>query len=1264
MSAIDQVIARARQGEVAFAERKQFKLARRRAIEKLRRFALADPYFYILELIQAAVAGGADYVDIACSKGEVLISWTGGQLREDELAQLFDFLFASKDRLDLAHVRSLALGVNALMLFEPELVVIESGDGSPNGTARMVVRAGSDQVEVGRAQGKLSGTYVRASKLDRAKVAGEAVSKSDDDGRREYLTIEVRCLTAPVPVVFNGQPMFGWSSQRVPNLYGYQKTRSFDEGDLYGTIGLNPTGGQPSFQVLTHGVWVQSYQHELIPKRRIGGIVCFDRLHKTVDHSGFVQDDRFFEMWIRLRSHAEALIGGQSVESSRITSADGLEYTPVELREFLREHPRIVVIPSKLENVDAELLSWRGKAIARMLDAEPLRIDDSQISAVRVLGDRELLIWRPYLGDVRDQQFYNELELEPPALPHLLPPIELESPNLDALIDELLASSSAWHEFLVTLERTGLLDSTAGKGSQQQRCKRQLQVMLGETGRARATLYSPANAGPAAGGLLVRVTASGRLLDQQLFASAYPGRVLDVELPTAQPTAMLVTGVASLVAERFAERALPALREQDQRALVGLGVGTIEPDSIAARLALQVLSRVTVTRLRGARPARARGGGRMSPGLSFSLLRSAGNYDPFSLTLLRTVSGKPLSLSELALLCDQTGGLVYGTIPEVPADLDGLDLDRVLALDADSERTLIGLLGEGGYVRIDARDVLAHSEGLLVRDIALGLREYPDFPLLLEGQIETLDALDDQAKDQLLTVLLAQLQQLMLGELAPEGVDPRELEEHRRQAVRHLQWYACRELIRSGPEPLERHELLDLPLFIDLDGEVWGLRQVAAALRSPEGLLVHYGHAFGTAELGYLSTAARAGRKPPAGRPNSLAVSCFGYRLLAPLGRVRLAFDYDLDDLEAARNPLSAGIAFLVEDEFSFAGGTSVLGVPAARLPEYRIELRTRTRGAVAAVDELAHLYGVVGSIELRDEQLDDDQATQLLAMLDQRASALLERLIAKLPELADHPRHHEAALRVLLTYAGEQLRLVLGPSGLIAEVATPLATRILGLPLFDLGAATLSSGQRLFERFRREYERQLHGDRSTFEPIAWSQLLAESTPTLVREWLDAHLQPAAVIMPASSSARPTPAPASTPAPDGQLTRWDPTRPIASDALAWNLEHWLAQLRPDQIERPHPTRVWIVAELTTGSSRLLEGGDGHVRVRLEHPLVERVMAAPTAENLAWLLLAIYAHINATSGLIGNRHEARFQVIIGEALRAGRLHVLVPGSTET
>jgi hypothetical protein len=1236
MSAIDQVIARARQGDVAFAERKQFKLARRRAIEKLRRFALADPYFYILEIIQAAIAGGANYVDIACSNGDVLISWIGGHVREEELAQLFDFLFASKERVDLAHVRSLALGVNALMLFEPELVVIESGDGSPEGTSRMVVRAGADQVDVGRAQGRLAGTYVRASKLDRAKVAAETGRKGGDDGGLEYATVELRCLTAPVPVVFNGQPLFGWSSQRVPNLYGYKQTRSFDEGDLYGSIGLNPTGGEPSFSILTHGVWVQSYQYELLPKQKIGGVVCFDRLHKTVDHSGFVQDDRFAEMWIRLRPYAEALVGGKPAEDTRITSADGLAYTPTELREFLREHPRIVVIPPKFAGKPSE----RGKGIARMLGAEPLRVDDSQVAAVRVLGDRGVLIFRPCLDDDEDLHFYNGAELEPPALPHLLPPAELEAPTLEALIDELLASGD-WSEFLATM-----------KSPSNEQLRKQLRVMLGETGDVRATLYSPVEVGRAAGGLLVRVTTTGRLLGERLFASAYPGRVLDVELPTAQPAALKRLDTALLVAERFAARALPLLHGQDQRALAGLGVGKIEPDTPAARLALQVLARVTVTTLRTTRPARQRGGGRMSPGLSFSLLRSAGGFDPFSLPLLRTLSGIELSLGELALLCDETGGLVYGTIPEVKADLAGLDPDRILALDAGTERTLIGLLGEAGYVRIDARDVLAATDGLLVRDVALGLREYPNFPLLLEGEVELLDELDAAARDDLLTILLSGLKRRVLGEADEPGGDPRELEEHRRQAVRHLQWYVCRELVRGGPESLARHGLLDFPLFVDLDGEVWGLRHVVAALRSAEGLLVHYGHAFGSAELGCLSAAARAGRQSPEGTPNSIAVSCFGYRLLAPLGRVRLAFDFDLDDVEATRNPLKPGTAFLVEEAFALDGGASVLGIPVVRPPELRIQLRTRERGAVAALDELAHLYGVVGSIELREQALSDGTPEAIIAAIDQRAAGLLERLITKLPELSSRP--HDAAVRVLLNYTGEQLSSIADGNGLTVKIETPLATRILGLPLFDVGAATLISGQRMIERFRREFDRQLFDGVPQFTPIAWSQIVAESTPDCVREWLDTHLQPAAVIMPASSQPR---RPAVAPAPQpSERPPWPRGRPLSGDALAWNLHWWLAQLRPDLRGREQ-TRVWIIPEeLPNGA--LVDGGDGRLNLSEAHPLVARAMASPTAENLAWLLLAMYAHLNATSGVISNSDEARFHVIVGEALLDGRLQFVL------
>ncbi len=379
---------------------------------------------------------------------------------------------------------------------------------------------------------------------------------------------------------------------------------------------------------------------------------------------------------------------------------------------------------------------------------------------------------------------------------------------------------------------------------------------------------------------------------------------------------------------------------------------------------------------------------------------------------------------------------------------------------------------------------------------------------------------------------------------------------------------------------------------------------------------------------------------------------------------MRLAFDFDLDDVEAARNPLTSSAAFLVEERVSEGWGTGVLGIPATRLPEYRIQLRTRERGAVAALDEIAHGYGIVGSLELTDARLADGTPAAVVAAVHQHAVALLERLIAKLPDLADDPRRHEAALRVLLTYAGEQLTLIADGTGLSARVSTPLATRILGLPLFDIGAVPLVSAQRLLDRFRREFERGLFDGRDgevSFEPVAWSSILVESTPKLVREWLDTHLQPAAVVMPASSRRRSAAATGTAASGTEARPDWEPGRRLAPEVLAWNLQHWLAQLRPDPRER-EPTRVWSSAhELPSGA--LIEGGDGRIDLWIGHPLAARVLVDPTPNNFAWLLLASYAHLNAASLVVSNAHEAQFHVIVGEALCEGRLRVLAPTTSE-
>src|SRR5438046_10279095 len=118
MASIEEVIARSRQPFSAgggFSERKRFTVARSRAIQKVREFALADPHYYVLELIQSACANGAKYLDIRTEETRVVVSYVGGGFAESDLAQLFDFLFASKQDLQRTAIRSLAIGVNALL---------------------------------------------------------------------------------------------------------------------------------------------------------------------------------------------------------------------------------------------------------------------------------------------------------------------------------------------------------------------------------------------------------------------------------------------------------------------------------------------------------------------------------------------------------------------------------------------------------------------------------------------------------------------------------------------------------------------------------------------------------------------------------------------------------------------------------------------------------------------------------------------------------------------------------------------------------------------------------------------------------------------------------------------------------------------------------------------------------------------------------------------------------------------------------------------
>lgn len=1274
MSAIDQVIARARMaGDIGFTERRQFKLARSRAIEKLRRFALADPYFYILELIQSAIASGATWVDIGCGErnsDDVRVSWTGGaHLREAELGALFDFLFAAKDRVDIAQTRSLALGVNALMLFAPTMIVIESGDGSEGGTTRMVIRQGIDQVDVGKAEGVLHGTYVRAIGLDRAKVARETHRAGTREGGLEYATIELRCLAAPVPIVFNGESMFGWSSQKIPRI-AYEKRVEIDEGDLYGVLGLNPRGGPPSFQLLTHGVWVQSYTHELVPKQLFGGILCFNRLRKTVDHSGFVRDEVFEELWIRLAPYAQQLLGGGDVDNQpKILGAGGNELSVPELRALLAEHPRVLAVPAKL---DAKSEAFeRARSLAQLLDAELLRVPDTQQTALRVLGGRELLIFRPSLAAGTDELVYARPATPEPSGPALLPPATLDSLTSLQLIEQLGPAAVERkpgepppHQGRALLTREAL-----GRA-------------IGETGSCTATLYAPLALAEARDGLLVRIMIEGRrLIESLLLPSAWAGRVLDIVLPTCSPFTLAHLGRRSgvdlygAIAGVFLERARPLLLEQDRRTLAGLGVGTLELGSPAAKLAVQTLARTLVTRVRSTRVGRA------SLGLAFSLLHDIPHGDPLALPLLRTVSGRNpirpdvegLSVRDLALLSDLGGGLVYGVVPDVEADLEGLDPDRILALDRADERHLVGLLGESGYVRIDARDEIARVEfegrRFVVRDIALGLHDYGDFPVLLEPGGDDPSGLDgERLLDALIIALRGRL-------LAPPGPDRVASEELRRHALRHLQWTACRVAALGQLE--RRPELAALPLFLDHLGQAWSLAALLPSLRGAVGhggLIVHYAHGLGAAELGVLAEAiTHATPHPPDAQLGAIACSGFLVRLLAGLGRIRIAGDFDLDDHEAKQGTSRVSEAMLVRETVELAGARCTFGVPSRVPDDAWLPVYEREPTGLRAIGLIEPPFrGMVGLIEVDERTQRDTLVDALERELPCAGQRLLEALLARLPELegAGREREHQAALCTLFEHAAAQLSLLGEPGLMHVQVGSALADRVLGLPLFDVGGATLVGARRLLDHFRRTW--MAAPDPSALPSIDWARQLGPHTPTLLREWLLKHVQANRVTLIASRSR--SPALAEREPPSGSRA-WRPGQPFDEAALAWNLNHWLAELRPDPREclldesdassvfRRPPTRMWLMLG-GTDEGTLFEGADHRLEIDATRPIVLRAIHEPSASHFAWLLLAVYAHLNTVTVSITNAHEQEFQRRVAAALLEGRLQLFVAAARDT
>lgn len=661
---IEQVVARARQGG-GFSQRRTFTMARGAAIRKMREFALADPYYYVLELIQAAVANGAEYLDIRCSTDDISLSWIGGGFIEEQLAQLFDFLFASKQRLEFADARQLALGVNALMHFEPTTVAIESGFGELSTSARVEINAGSEQLSIGKPDHPINGTFIYATGFKKRKRRRSGMLP-------EVSAIESRCLTSPIPLLVNGNALFGYRTTRSPDILGFAKWLRLDEGDLYGSLGMLPPGEEAqrnlNLKLLTFGVWVESVPPIRLAGNLVGGVICFDRLSKTADHNAIVKDAHYEELLSRLRPYAGRLVSGdrgQKEQSFRVEQGTtGIDLTPSEMRELLRENSRIVAVPSaERPKGSNRVFEDRGRLVATMLGCPMVTAHPSQLAAIPVLSGGGCSVLSVDGLCELDRAFLRQK------------PLDAHSES-DVLAREAGAART-WNELLGTVGIAADLTDFAR--------------LVGNQPIISHVTANATRADVDRGGLL-RIQLLDRSLWERDLEDVAPGLVVDVTLPDLLPspvTKAVGEGNRDGLFELLRQHAQPAIDRVVSLLLASMD-GHIAPDSIRARLLLQELSRVAFLRLRAANDD-------TPPELELSLLGGPELPGALEAPLLNTVGGIPRSLNQVCRSLRLTGGIVYltkrgSTHHETPS---------VLRAGSHTQACLTSLFGAGAVRNID-----------------------------------------------------------------------------------------------------------------------------------------------------------------------------------------------------------------------------------------------------------------------------------------------------------------------------------------------------------------------------------------------------------------------------------------------------------------------------------------------------------------------------------------------------------------------------------
>jgi len=1028
-------------------------------------------------------------------------------------------------------------------------VIIESGRGTLESTTRVVISAGGTSVEVGTPEFALDGTYIRAAGLIRSKLGNSQP--------QERNIIEECCITAPVPLLYNDDAIFGYTTTRIPKISGYKRTVTFDEGDFYGVIGVASTANLAHFRILTFGVWVQSIAHDFGGQQKIGGVIAFNKLRKTADHASIVDDEVLEEMWLRLRPYVAKLIFGETGAATFDVHrlGDPATIMPLDLRKIAKSTSSILAFPAhKVSTPGAVALA---EEFGRVLRAPVLIFGNEDPRSLSVLAAPTPVMF-PSLTREELEFFTQPLALPPP------PPWLVDATRLDSV--DISRFKTALLEFAAFPPVATLL------------------AALREGLEIAATVYIP-SVEPVRGQSVCEV----RIAERRAWLgviSIVAGVHIVIDLPHITSSVVLEAvepggvSVAELVANIVVET---RLREINR--LMDSVLSRIPADSQSTNATSMMLRRASSSVMLALRNG--------ANGVTNDWVPTPDAPSAMmTLPILRSLGSSALqgqsrvTLGQLSELMDRSGGLIYATIRGQPAELDGIDPSAVIEVDELEETLMIRMVGEASFVRLDHRDVLAEAAGFQIRDFALGLRTYPDRPLLVEGQ--------GQWSDEVESELIIQLSWLAFRSRRETQVS----EDYRRHARRHLAYYA----VHVSPEK-DVHKIRKRPLFKTIDDQLASMDDlVAFAAAAPsKRIFMADGWAADAASLKSITTH----RPWTPGGDLILAPNPFLARLLDRVDLIRTASEPDSFDTSASAMP-----QYLRTLDVSGLGLRGTIGIPLVKQERPHVSFFDLLRKEVFNFDAIAAHYGICGELFWDGDVKQDLRQIERLCL--DRAQALIHELHASVAR--GDTDHRQRAIEVLLDYASSHIDVTEG----ILRSGDTASEMILQLPLFE-------SAHGIPIHARHLITRHLY-DANLGQPDHWRETIS-NLAGIEGQWLERMCDGRLI------KANPRP----------EIL---PKAQKNNESLVEWVRNGIQKLRPDVFQTP----AFEGVEAGDGAALVWFRGDLRtVCVNVDHPIFFAALGNEPNRNGHWLMLAIYAFMNDFRHEITNAHELAFQATLAREI---------------